>query len=157
VGRIGQIVEVLDGGRSVKVDLGSGQVVTAQWSTLPGDDTRPIVNDSVYLGALPGSGRWVVLGGIDPKDTRDAGAGERRMYARDSGGDLVAAVWVKSDGSVIITTGAGDHEFNADGSVDFANGASITAAGDVLTKLGISLQTHTHLSSSPGNPSGPPM
>jgi hypothetical protein len=36
-----------------------------------------------------------------------AGAGESRIYSRDSAGALVAEIWVKADGSILITPKSG--------------------------------------------------
>lgn len=59
------------------------------------------------------------------------------------------------DSTLTLTNDAGDTVFNPDGSVDFANGASIDAAGDYHSATGISLNLHTHISAGSGNPSGP--
>lgn len=58
------------------------------------------------------------------------------------------------DSTLTLTQDAGDTVFNPDGSVAFANGATITAAGDYISKTGISLNLHKHIGNL-GSPTGP--
>lgn len=44
----------------------------------------------------------------------------------------------------VVVGGSGGAEFLADGTVNFANGATSPADGDFITKLGISSDTHVH-------------
>jgi hypothetical protein len=63
-----------------------------------------------------------------------------------------ASITLLADGAIKLTTPGGDNILNADGSVTFSNGASLTATGDFISALGISLDTHTHI----GNMGLPP-
>ena len=56
----------------------------------------------------------------------------------------------------IVTNPAGDTIFNSDGSIDYANGAKITAAGDFESATGVTLNTHQHLNAF-GVPTPPPI
>lgn len=51
--------------------------------------------------------------------------------------------WLKNDGSIFIENGSGHIRMAADGTVTI-NGAVISAAGNVTTAAGISLNTHIH-------------
>ena len=59
------------------------------------------------------------------------------------------------DSTLTLTQDAGDTVFSPDGSVAFANGATITAAGDYISATGKSLNLHVHLSNGSGNNTGP--
>ncbi len=55
----------------------------------------------------------------------------------------------------VIVGGSGGATFNADGSVDFANGASSPVDGDFITASGISLNNHVHpFTTTSGAPDG---
>ena len=58
------------------------------------------------------------------------------------------------DSTLTLTQDAGDTVFSPDGSVAFANGATITAAGDYISATGISLNLHKHIGNL-GSPTGP--
>ena len=51
---------------------------------------------------------------------------------------------LSDDGCNIDIEGTGGANLKKDGSVDFANGATITTDGDFVTKNGISLDSHVH-------------
>ena len=59
-----------------------------------------------------------------------------------------------ADSTLTLTNDTGDTVFNPDGSVDFANGATIDAGGDYISATSISLNLHTHIGNL-GNPTGP--
>ena len=144
----------------VKIDPGGGPNITGEHFADPGDDSHPLSTD--YVAAMPvrRSGSAVPVGYADPINTPEAAAGEKRIYGRDpSTGLAVNQVWLKADGSVIISNALGAIELKADGSVDI-NGAIISPLGAVQTALGRDLDTHVHPitsgSSAPG-PTGPPV
>ena len=141
----------------VKVDPGGGANITGEHFSDAGDDSHPLSTD--YAAAIPvrRSGGAAVVGYADPINDPVAGPGEKRIYGRDSSGAAVNEVWLKSDGSVMISNALGSIELKADGSVDI-NGATITILGDVITKLGRSLDLHIHTGvTSGGQTSGPPV
>tara|TARA_R110000772_G_C13310322_1_gene440395 strand:- start:4605 stop:5132 length:528 start_codon:yes stop_codon:yes gene_type:complete len=64
------------------------------------------------------------------------------------------ALNLAADSTLTLTNDTGDTVFNPDGSVAFANGATIDATGDYISATGISLNFHTHIGNL-GNPTGP--
>lgn len=61
-----------------------------------------------------------------------------------------------TDAGFGITLDAGEHVFNPDSSIDFANGAKITANGDFITAAEVSLDLHKHIGNL-GNPTSIPI
>ena len=160
----------------VKLDPGGGPNITGEHFADAGDDSHPLPTDYAAAISIPRDGGKVPVGYADPINAPKATPGDKRIYGRDaSTGDTVNEVWLKADGAVLITNANGSFELKADGSIagvspggsfelesggDFiVNGVTITAAGDVITALGKSLDLHTHPitsgSSAPG-PTGPP-
>lgn len=164
----------------VKCDLGGDDAVTAYHFTPPGVDARPLPGDLVYLGDDQGAGNVQALGYQDPKNEGVAGEGECRSYARAGDGSVVAEIWAKADGSILIrsalagstvelgadggvavTTASATAALGADGAIDLSNatgGIAVDAAGNVTatTPLGtFGAGTHTH--TTPFGPSGPPI
>ena len=143
----------------VKVDPGGGANITGEHFSSPGDDSHPL--DSDYAAVIPvrRSGGAIVVAYADPLNTPKATAGEKRIYGRNAAGAVVNEVWLKADGSVMISNALGAIELKADGSVNI-NGAVISPLGTIQTALGRDLDTHVHPitsgSSAPG-PTGPPV
>lgn len=143
-----------------KVDPGGGQVLTGEHFGPSGDDSHPLPGDYAHVIKLK-SGQVVTVGYVDPKNTQKAQPGEKRIYSRDSGGE-VAEVTLKADGSILGQNGSGSFNLTAAG--DFViNGVRITANGEVivptsLTLAGKEIAGHTHPiisgDSAPG-PTGP--
>lgn len=139
---------------SIKVDQGGGATVNAVLMTDPNVDSLPLPGDVATIDPTKRNGKPNASGCVDPKADPIAQPGEFRATARTEGGAVVAAVHVKADGSVVVTTEAGDNTFNPDGSVEFSNGAQLDPAGDYITATGISLNTHRHVGNL-GAPTGP--
>jgi hypothetical protein len=161
----------------VKLDPGGGANITGEHFADPGDDSHPLPGDYAVTVGIPRNGGQVPVGHADIVNDPESQPGEAGKYGRDpSTGQRVNRIRCKSDGSVIMSNDNGSFEVKADGSIigigpggqfeleaggDFVvNGARITAAGNVLTALGRSLDLHVHPitggSSSPG-PTGPPV
>ena len=161
MGRIAKILSVLhttkNGARQtdIKIDPGNGANVTAQYFAETGADSQPMPGDYVYYQQATQTGSAVVIGLIDPDSAPVAGPGEVRHYARDSGGTTQSAYWLKADGSIVLTTAAGDNTFAADGSITFSNGAQIDAQGVFIDANGINSSLHTHIGNL-GNPTSAP-
>lgn len=146
----------------VKIDPGGGANITAQHFGCPGDDSAPLPNDFVATTGAPGSGTEQVTGYIDPKNEPKAAAGEKRIYSRDSDGAVVAVVWLKNDGTVVIENGNGSIEMASGGDVTI-NGVTIDTGGNVsapgeVTAMDesapVKLSTHKHPTAM--GPSGSP-
>lgn len=127
----------------VKTDPGGGANVTAEHFGPAGDDSSPLPGDFVYLGGVPRTGGRAALGYLDPGNTPQAGAGEKRIYARDPNTGAVAVeLWLKNDGSAVLTNAAGSLTLDAAGNV--ACSGSLTAAGVTDSTQNVTLGTHTH-------------
>jgi hypothetical protein len=130
----------------IRAELGTGEVVTAHHFGTAGDDSPPRVGDLVLLARGQGAGVFYACGYVDPDSSQDAAPGDRRVYARDSGG-VVASVWVKANGSLVVES-TGDVSINgvtiaADGATNI-NGVTISTAGVVTLPGGKVLNDHTH-------------
>lgn len=146
----------------VKVDPGGGANVTAQHFGCPGDDSVPLPDDFVATTSAPGSGTELVIGYIDPKNEPKAEAGEKRIYSRDSDGAVIAVVWLKNDGTIVVANGSGSIEMAPGGDVTI-NGVKIDTSGNVsapgeVTAMAqaapVNLSTHQHPTAM--GPSGSP-
>jgi hypothetical protein len=184
MGFVAAVVEftrsVVDGQQTpeAKVDLGGDDATTAYHFANPGDDSQPLPGDVAYLGEDSGTGNSQIVGYQDPTTAPVAGAGEKRIYARSGAGAVACAVWLKADGSVLVSNDQGALELKVDGSVTVSNpqgsaelgsdgsvsvgnalgSIKVDAAGSVTwtTPLGTNVAgTHTHLS--PFGPTGPPI
>jgi hypothetical protein len=150
VGLIAKILSftriVADGVRSsdVKVDPGGGANITGQHFADAGDDSHPLPTDYVLLVKNRQTGGYSVVGYADPINDPIAAAGEKRIYGRDALGAVVNEMWLKADGSVIISNANGSIELKTDGELLHGSGAKITTDGDVVTSDGISLRGHIH-------------
>jgi hypothetical protein len=92
-----------DDGPTVKADPGGGALVTADHCEPAGDDSQPLPGDYATLVPCAGTGREAAVAYCDPiPGNKVAGAGERRIYSRDSAGTPVAEVYCRADGSILI-------------------------------------------------------
>lgn len=186
MGRLASVTEFLrntDQGTptpEVKCDAGDGDPSTVGHFGPPGTDAQPLAGDVAYLGEDVGRGNEQATGYQDPKNPGVAGPGEHRIYSRAADGSIVAEIWAKADGSILVRSVLGGSsvelaadgsvsiaaasasaELGADGSIDLSNGAggvAVDAAGNVTftTPLGtFGAGTHTH--TTPFGPSGPPI
>lgn len=153
----------------VKVDLGGGDVITAELALAPGDDSPPLPGDVASTVDDGGTGTEFAAGFQDTKNAGAAQLGEKRFYGRDSNGKQVCEIWLKGEGTVRCSNGKGFFELGgADGTIDLngfkidssgnATGpGTISANGEVTAMAqgpGVKLSTHTHPTAMA--PSGPP-
>jgi len=125
-------------GKDIKSDRGSGDNVTAQHFSSPGDDALPLPGDYNALSGATGTGRQTSVGYRDGKNEGKATPGEKRIYARDAEGVLVCEVWLKNTGEVEIST-------VSSGADVIINGVRIPADGsDVILANGRSVMHHNH-------------
>src|SRR5688500_5147031 len=150
--------------REVTADPGGGANVTAELGLPPGVDAQPLPGDTVALVAGPGEGRKIAVGFTDPKSPLQAGDGEHRLYVRDSEGEPVAEIWLKSSGAIVIEVkkeGGAPITIKSEGVVHLdspdvrlsAGGQPVACVGDLVSGVVHALTT------SPGNPvaPGPPV
>jgi hypothetical protein len=147
-GLIGEVkgIERTTEGIDITADPGGGATVSAQHFGPSGDDAPPLPGDFAALEDSPGAGGKQISGYHDPNNASKAADGEKRIYARNAAGIVVAEVWLKADGSVeIISTVTGFKTI-------------VNSTGDVLAKAGtpnqVGLTTHVHPTAM--GPSGPP-
>ena len=113
-----------------------------------GDDATPLPSDAVFTDESQGNGRPVALGFVDVKLAGVTSPGEKRIYARDAGGALVASIHLQNNGEITITS---------TGTV-VVNGAKIDSSGKIETSAGVDLDklradfdAHVHaVNSAPG-------
>ena len=142
---MGYVSQVLSSdGIDVKTDRGSGDNVTAQHFSAPGDDATPLPGDYAALSGASGTGRFSVVAYRDAKNPNVAAPGEKRIYSRDGAGGIKAWVHLKNDGSFTICNETATIEGSPDGTV-VINGVIIPADGsDIILANGKSLMHHKH-------------
>jgi hypothetical protein len=147
----------------VKVDPGGGPNVTAEHFSAPGDDAYPLPGDYVVSVAIQRSGGSAIVGYLDPKNDQRAGAGEKRIYARDSEGASIVEMWLKNTGEAVLSNSNGSITLSPNGNIDIVgaaisitgssitimgatnvNGATISTGGEVTTASSVALGTHSH-------------
>lgn len=100
----------------VKVDTGGGDILTAHHTAPPGDDSFPLPDDQLALVRIPRSGRVVVIGYVEPDALQKATAGDKRIYARSSDRLEVIELWLKNDGTGLLSNDNGSFTLRPDGS-----------------------------------------
>lgn len=155
----------------VKIDLGGGNNITAEHFSAPGDDSFPLITDYVLAADIPRNGGKVIHGYIDPINDPIAQEGDKRIYGRNKDtGISVNEVWLKSDGSIIMSNTAGSITLQADGKINL-NGVTIDTNGNVISPATIGADTvkattslkvatkevngHSHLAGIPPANTGP--
>lgn len=173
IGIVRSTVRLLSGSRNaveVKGDFGGGRIRNAVKYSTPGDDSLPLADDMVVAISHESNGGQVALGYIDTKNQSQSNPGERRSYARDSGGAVVSVVYQKNDGTVDITNLAGGVITMVPSGSVFINGLEIDLDGNLITSGtvtgetdvvagpdSVSGATHTHDGVEPGGgTTGPP-
>jgi len=127
-----------------RVDLGGGDIVTAEVFAPAGDDSQALPGDYPVVVTIPRTGGAVIVGYVDPKNAGETDPGERRIYARNAGtGEIVAELRLFANGRIRGQNSAGVFELHRDGTFE-ANGAKMLVDGDVVTSDGVSLRNHTH-------------
>lgn len=127
----------------VKFDPGGGNNITSEHFSDPGDDSYPMpgIDYAIAVDAQR-KGSAAIVGYADPTNIPKALIGDKRIYARDVNGDSVAEVWLKSDGSIVISNDNGSITLKSDGDVDITGALSID---------GKDFGTHTHSQGNDGN------
>lgn len=154
MGRIATVL-ALEGADEIKIDGDDGDSSTPPHFAPPGDDSRPLPGDDVLTLDVDGAGSEAVVGYADGT-AKTAGAGERRIYARDASGAVVCELYLKGDGAIEISTIASGNSVTINGVTIDAAG-NISAPGEVTAKAGASaVKLSTHMHPTAMGPSGPP-
>jgi hypothetical protein len=150
VGLIAKLVSFARGdvASSSKIDKGGGYNNEAQHYAPAGDDSYPMPGDSAAAITTQGTGKIVVVGYVDLNNEQKAELGEKRIYARDSGGMGIVELWLKADGSAVIENHFVSISLLADGSINL-NGVTIDPTGAVsvpasLKVAGKEVNGHAH-------------
>ena len=99
----------------VKIDQGGGDNITVEHFAPPGDDSFPLPDDYVLAVDVPRSGSKVAAGYVDPINTPKANEGDKRIYGRKADGTPVNEVWLKNDGSILVSNDNGSALLRPDG------------------------------------------
>ena len=156
MGRIAEVRSYDSEESTVKVDMGGDDLVSADHFQPAGVDAVPLPGDSAAVEESTGAGNAKAAGYSDPT-ARVATAGEIRIYSRNSEGEVVATVHIRSGGAIEITSGQGaDIVLNG---VTIDNDGNVSAPGEVTAQDGspttaVGLSTHLH--GSPMGPTQPP-
>lgn len=147
----------------IKTDTGGGDNKTLQVFSPAGDDAAPLNDDFVVSTQVIGSNKQIAIGFLDPDNIGVAKQGEKRIYSRDNTNSVVAAVYLKNDGSIELTRNAGGSIIiRNDGAINL-NGVTIDLTGSIDTNgtikgnlitdktTNVTLSTHVH----PANGSPP--
>lgn len=144
----------------VKIDPGGGSNITAEHFAPAGDDSFPLKTDYVVTNDIPRTGGEAVIGYVDPINTPQANEGDKRIYARDANtGAVVVEIWLKNDGSGILSNANGSLELQANGDI-LINGVKIDSAGAVTVPNSLTLASkeiagHDHPAGTPPGDTGP--
>lgn len=150
----------------VKVNPGGGPNITAEHFADAGDDSHPLITDYVALNRGSGTGRESAIGYLDPLNEPKAQPGDKRIYARDAdSGAVVVEVWLKNDGSAVVSNENGSvtlrpdggtvvatpestFDAAADGSItgDNGNGSFELQAGGDFSVNGVTIDTSGNIS-----------
>lgn len=144
MGLVGRILSYV--GRTAKINSGGGYTLTANTFSAAGIDSAPIAGDYCATIQSRGASAHVVAGIVDHVNNSQAGAGEIRVYSRDSTGVIIADIWLKNNGAIEINS-TGPLNINGiiiskDGGIRLPAGQSITA--DSIIANGLELAGHTH-------------
>lgn len=101
----------------VKVDLGGGEILTAEYTHPSGDDSFPLPGDYPSLIKIPKSGRVLVIGLVETDASQKSQSGDKRIYARNSDRLEVVELWLKSDGTATLDNANGSVVLSPDGSI----------------------------------------
>lgn len=99
-----------------EIDLGGGDIITAEHFEGAGGDSHPLEGDYVATAEVPRSGGQVVVGYFDPLYKPKTLPGEKIIYARDEEGVLIVELHLKNTGEAILQNENGSLLLRPDGS-----------------------------------------
>ena len=155
MGRIAKIlsfVRVIRNGANVsdiKTDPGGGANVTVEHFAPLGDDSHPLNTDYVATMDISRTGGGVAVGFVDPLNAPKASPGDKRIYGRDADtGAVVVEIWLKNDGTAIVSNDNGSVVLSPGGSIKGDNGSGsfeLAEGGDFLVN-GVTIDTGGNIS-----------
>ncbi len=165
-GIIAEVTRIVRGSvtvSDVRANSGGDVNATGELYQPAGEDAQPLQGDIALMHRAEGtSGEYDCVGFVDTRNAPQSNSGEKRMYARNATtGAIVATVWLKNDGTVVVENSSGSMELKPSGEFTINTSGKITSAGDyeVFNPVGpppgwVSLVSHTHPVS--GAATGPP-
>jgi len=99
----------------VKIDVGGGDILTAEYTHPSGDDSFPLPDDYVSAVRIPRSGRILILGFVESDAQQKALKGDKRIYARNENREEMIELWLKSDGTATLNNANGSFTLSPDG------------------------------------------
>lgn len=105
MGRVAEVkgFEMTDDGPVVKVDMGGGDIATADHYADAGDDSVPLPGDVAAIEESTGAGSYHTAGYTDVAAPQKSAPGEKRVYARDPNtNETVCEVWCKNNGDIVL-------------------------------------------------------
>lgn len=141
----------------VKVDI-AGDTTTADHFDSSGVDAPPLAGDNALIVEQAGEGNVAVSSYHDPKNAGTALPGERRTYARDVDGTVVAEIYSQRSGEVRIRSIKAGSKINLNG-VEIDQDGNMTVPGEVTAKAATpatAVKLSTHLHPTGVGPSGAP-
>lgn len=105
----------------VKHDPGGGANQTGEHFQGANEDSVPLPGDYLLTVNVQRTGGEVVIGFLDPKQQQTAEPGEHRQYARDAAGSEVVQLYLKKDGTAILSNATASTELKPSGEVNTQN------------------------------------
>lgn len=118
------------------IDPGAGSNQDAVHFSAPGDDAQPLPGDLVASASNLSTNGQNAIGYLDPKNAGITEPGEKRIYARAADGTIVSEMYLKNDGTIIISNQNAQMTINPAGNFDFTGGT--------FTINGQPFATHMH-------------
>ena len=119
----------------LNVDLGAGDIVLAVLYQPYGINASPLIGDKVICHDINRKGKWVCTGFAN-KDPLQASNGEFTVTSRDSNGNIVSYIKLKSNGEIEISglNATIKNDLTVEGNINTIGG-NITADGDVFGEV----------------------
>lgn len=179
--QFGLVIETLikEGVRFVRSSLGANQVRVGVLAQPSGEDSVPLSTDKMILVPTERAGIYAAVAAVDTGNDPLALPGEKRLYARNASGEVVAYLWLRNDGrmglvnehgvdisvmgdSLSLTAPGGvvcQNDLTVNGGLDIQGNLeanNIQSRGSIKGPDGIELVGHRHTCTAPGSPSSPP-
>lgn len=131
----------------IKTSGKGGANVTADHAMPPGYDALPLDGDFGFFGAGQRSGSAAVSGYADSTEKK-AVKGESRLYARDESGALVAEIWLKKTGEIVMENENGGVTLSAAGAItgQNSNGSFALQSGGNFVVNGVTIDPSGNIS-----------
>lgn len=96
-----------------------------------GDDSQPLEDDLVATSSNLETNGQNAVGYVDPKNAGIALPGEKRIYSRDTDGNIKASFYLQADGTIILANEIATITIDPAGNFDFTGG-TFTINGQVF-------------------------